>query len=319
MNLIIRILGNDLSGLHGSRQTIDNLKFTLEHEPNFPNTKKIFLINRIYNTKKRNNIIKLLNSYSVDYIEIPFELSKFKKLKYGKNTNKFVKYYEYNLYLVNNNGSRNYCINYGKKHGYIWTFALDSNSFFTQNIWNNIFDNLKPETEYIVLPQKRLNDKNLSNENILNNLDLDLLPSQEPQIAFHKNSKLKYNDKIPYGSSPKAELLRVLKIPGKWTTWKDNFTLYNISDRKYHDVNYQNLSSVIRLNPQIKNNNTKNNYNSRINGLENVVNQIKSDYNSNQTLIENFINNKNNKNNKNNNSILLLGILALLLTNFFKR
>ena len=316
MNLIIRILGNDLSGLHGSDQTITNLKFTLEHEPNFPNTKKLFLLNRIYNTEKRQNIIKLLEKHSVDYIELPFQLSEFNKLKYGKNNNKFLKYYEYNLYLVNNNGSRNYCIDYGKKNGYNWTFALDSNAFFTQNMWDNIFDNLKPETEYISLPQKRLSEKNLSNETILNNLDLDLLPEQEPQIAFHKNSKLKYNDKIPYGSSPKAEMLRVLKVPGKWNKWRDNFTIYNIPDRKYHDVNFQNLSSVIRLNSQNKNrkDSVKNNYHARINGVENLVNKIKNENENKLDIIEGFSDNNNLK----NNLILLLFLVLIVLSSLKK-
>ena len=36
---------------------------------------------------------------------------------------------DHNLYLINNNGCRNYCINYGKNNGYKWTFVLDSNSF----------------------------------------------------------------------------------------------------------------------------------------------------------------------------------------------
>ena len=31
-----------------------------------------------------------------------------------------------------------------------------------------------------------------------------------------------FNEKIPYGSSPKAELLRVLNVPGKWHKWNDN-------------------------------------------------------------------------------------------------
>ena len=47
MYLLFRILGNDLNGLHGENQTYNNLKFTLENEPEFKNTHKIFLLNRI--------------------------------------------------------------------------------------------------------------------------------------------------------------------------------------------------------------------------------------------------------------------------------
>ena len=35
-----------------------------------------------------------------------------------------------NFYLVNNNGSRNHCLMYGKNN-YEWTFVLDSNIHFT--------------------------------------------------------------------------------------------------------------------------------------------------------------------------------------------
>tara|TARA_Y100000389_G_C17326948_1_gene446077 strand:+ start:754 stop:945 length:192 start_codon:yes stop_codon:yes gene_type:complete len=60
MNLIIRILGNDLSGLHGENQTYNNLKFTLENEPEFKNTDKIFLLNRIYNQEKKKFIHRFI-------------------------------------------------------------------------------------------------------------------------------------------------------------------------------------------------------------------------------------------------------------------
>ena len=45
--LIIRILGNDLRGLHGSNQTFENLLFTLNHEPEFNGTDKMYILNRI--------------------------------------------------------------------------------------------------------------------------------------------------------------------------------------------------------------------------------------------------------------------------------
>ena len=48
--VIFRVLGNDLSGIHGHRQTVENLKFTLENESKFP--KKIFILNKIYDLKK---------------------------------------------------------------------------------------------------------------------------------------------------------------------------------------------------------------------------------------------------------------------------
>ena len=53
--LMIRILGNDLDGLHGSNQTLENLAFTLENEYNFSNCKKMFVLNRIVSIEKKKN------------------------------------------------------------------------------------------------------------------------------------------------------------------------------------------------------------------------------------------------------------------------
>ena len=47
MNIIIRILGNDLNGIHSNNQTIENLKFTLINENEFVNTDKLYILNRI--------------------------------------------------------------------------------------------------------------------------------------------------------------------------------------------------------------------------------------------------------------------------------
>eukprot|EP01084_Bolivina_argentea_P201625 344623_1 len=51
--LLIRILGNDLQGLHGKQQTIENVKFTLKYETNFKDTLKLYVLNKIYDNKKK--------------------------------------------------------------------------------------------------------------------------------------------------------------------------------------------------------------------------------------------------------------------------
>ena len=225
--LIIRILGNDLESLHGSEQTYTNLEFTLKHEENFPETDKIFILNRIIDIDKKNRIISLLNKHNIKYEDIPFDIEEFKELpilpSYDniKNLNKRIQtIYPHNLYLVNNNGARNHAIMYGKKNNYLWTFALDSNSFFTKKSYMDIINNIHNDTEYISISQRRLKDNNLSNDIILENEDvLDELPEQEPQVAFKNTSKYSYNILIPYGLAPKAEFLTAINVPGKWQNW----------------------------------------------------------------------------------------------------
>ena len=66
--LIFRILGNDLSGLHGNNQTLQNLEFTLKNEKQFPNTEKVYLLNKIYDNYKKTKIERLLLDYNCKYI-----------------------------------------------------------------------------------------------------------------------------------------------------------------------------------------------------------------------------------------------------------
>ena len=77
MNLIIRILGNNLPGLHGKHQTYNNLKFTLKNENNFKNTDKVFILNRIVDKEEKAKIIKILKEHNKKYIEIPFKSNEF--------------------------------------------------------------------------------------------------------------------------------------------------------------------------------------------------------------------------------------------------
>ena len=63
--LMIRMLGNDLSALHGETQTYDNLKFTLEHELCLPHITKHYVLNRIVDPAKLERLEALLQQYAV--------------------------------------------------------------------------------------------------------------------------------------------------------------------------------------------------------------------------------------------------------------
>ena len=175
--LIIRILGNDLKGLHGDNQTYNNLKFTLENEKLNEEFDSIYFLNRIHEKDRKEKIKNILKKYNKKYFDIPFDKQEFNKLKKIpnididsiknlKNTkdtrlNNIQKQLkDHNLYLINNNGSRNTGIKYGKKHNYTWTFVLDSNSFFTKSQLKDILTNIKKDTEYLILPQIRVKNNN---------------------------------------------------------------------------------------------------------------------------------------------------------------
>lgn len=80
--ILYRIIGNDLPPRHKEGQTLSNLQFILDHEPAFPNTQKIFLLNRIIDPVNEATIIRLLDSYNMDYIRLPFVQSEYEKLDF---------------------------------------------------------------------------------------------------------------------------------------------------------------------------------------------------------------------------------------------
>tara|TARA_B100000989_G_scaffold115828_1_gene85264 strand:- start:12414 stop:14126 length:1713 start_codon:yes stop_codon:yes gene_type:complete len=280
--LITRMLGNDLSGLHGEEQTLRNLEFTLKEEPHFDNVDKLFILNRIACNYKKQKIINLLNEYDASYAEIPFCFESFQQLTnvsselklehFDENKNiDFIlrQLFEHNLYLVNNNACRNFAIEYGKKREYGWTFVLDSNNFFTEQLFSDIITNINFSSEYLAIPQKRLQDGYLPNQILrcegFERL-LEYLPNQEPQLAFKHTSNITFNQFIPYGLSPKAELLNALNIQGKWNNWQEYIRL-GIKPRNFPAARTQTLSSVIRLNPHCEENNINQNWISRWKGI----------------------------------------------------
>ena len=288
--LMIRMLGNDLEGLHGTNQTYNNLKFTLEWEPTFPGVDKVFVLNRIVDNVQRDRIRTLLDRQSVQYLEIPYDPTEFKKLgelsltqEELEQLNKLssLEYkrkiiqtlYPFNQYLVNNNGCRNFCIQYGKEQGYEWTFVLDGNSFLTEKYFKQMLTNVPKGTEYIIVPQIRLDDGGFKNEDIVSKpLELDRLPIQEPQIAFHIQSQHRFKEDICYGVGPKAELLTALGIPGNWTTWSRSNSQYlqmclQRYQRKRIHARCLTAGKIIRLHSYVRDNNVRANWSRRFVGI----------------------------------------------------
>ena len=245
---IFRILGNNLNSVHSDTQTFDNLKFTLENEAEFENCDKIWILNRIVDKNLEEKYKQLLNKYNKKYLTIPFIKNEYIRINNRKNIDLeslkekydiFKNLYEHSLYLININGARNFCLEYGRPR-YLYSFIFDGSCFFTKNQFNEIINKTDTENEYLIIPLIRLN----------NNEDFNNLKNKkkyEPQIAFKNTSTLFFNEKLSYGISNKTELLRVLKINGIWNNWNDNSAILNIKDRPSVNAKTQKISSVCRL------------------------------------------------------------------------
>jgi hypothetical protein len=80
--VLYRIIGNDLPPRHKEGQTLSNLAFILKHEKPFPDTRKIFVLNRIVDPVNEAAIIRLLDQYKMEYIRAPFVESEYTKVDF---------------------------------------------------------------------------------------------------------------------------------------------------------------------------------------------------------------------------------------------
>jgi len=212
----------------------------------------------------------------MEFNELPLLDITFDQFKKMTHQGEIIKYlYRYNQILINNNNCRNFCIDYGKRAGYKWIFVLDSNSFFTKKSYYTIINNINLETQYLIIPQKRLKDGGYVNNDLLDTPFIEGdLPIQEPQIAFRNTSEYIFNQDIPYGAIPKAELLNALGVEGKWNKWGSFLKYLDIKIRNIYAAKFQVISSVIRLHPHNITNRMSDNWNKRMEGLYILISSI---------------------------------------------
>jgi hypothetical protein len=221
--LLYRILGNDLPPRHKRGQTYENLEFILKYEPNFPNCRKKWIINRIFDRKVERKIVKLLEKYRQSYIRIPFVLDEYKskilrKIKIVDNeiprdikslTIMDLIRYKKISYITNLNAARNRALSDGIRLA-DWIFPFDGNCCFNKRGLQSVIDKLsiqKSTNKCFVVPMYRVK----SNKQYFN-FTCKGYKEQEPQIIFGKDSNFKFNVSYIYGSLPKVELLQRLKF-----------------------------------------------------------------------------------------------------------
>ena len=144
---IIRVIGNDLPPLHVSNQSLNNIEYIIKNEDLHPKAIRIWILNRIVYEKKLVEIKKLLDSNKEIYYEIPYNPDEFLKsalinfehsssvfnvpedfqnLPKGRRIKLLNKILlNFNKYLMNNNGARNYALKVGKEMGSKWTLVFD--------------------------------------------------------------------------------------------------------------------------------------------------------------------------------------------------
>ncbi|KAJ1635449.1 hypothetical protein T492DRAFT_836118 [Pavlovales sp. CCMP2436] len=143
---LYRIIGNPLPPRHHAAQLWDNLKRLLYTEKTLPRAKKIFVLNRLTNASLASAAAAAIISKGHTVLTIPFDLDEYAAYQaedtYGLDANEWgplldprYKRLNANLYLMNNNGARNFALEHGRAKGWAWTLPFDGNCFFRRKEW----------------------------------------------------------------------------------------------------------------------------------------------------------------------------------------
>lgn len=238
--VLYRILGSDLPPRHEVGQTLANLTFMLDHEPELENCEKRWVLNRIVDPDQEAALIALLEERDQTYLRIPFDLAAYGRVgwdllsfpddafflrgRYGDMSSydqaraqAHLRRFK-NNYVINNNGARNAALRDGRERAK-WVLPWDGNCFLTEKAWSEIQEAVRtrPFLRYFTVPMARASD----NADLL---DPSFTPvsDSEPQILFRSDAEEEFSEDHYYGRRPKVELFYRLGIPGPWDGFYDD-------------------------------------------------------------------------------------------------
>jgi hypothetical protein len=235
---LARVVGNDLYPRHADGQALRNLAFTLEYEPDFPNCRKLFILNRMFDEETQRQAEELVARYGHSVLVIPFSAAEyaaqacdtspfggdehFQSLSFQarkENAHDRERLWACRkkiCYAMNVNGARNAALDWGRQHG-DWTIVLDGSCFVTASAWFQLRKGMAspPFVPHLIVPMQRLP----LNEDI-HRVALNSRSEEEPQIAIHSSACERFDERYPYALRNKSSLLERLGVPGAWNQWE---------------------------------------------------------------------------------------------------
>ena len=237
--VLYRIIGNDLYPRHDAGQSLQNLRFILDNEPILPGCEKRWLLNRIRQPERLDELTQLLEIHGYSYDILPFDAGAFQAeswdwsvlptpdylasraflrlLSHQRQGWEIALYRHKNNYLMHNNGARNMALELGRQRA-DWILPWDGNCFLTAAGWQALRRAVasRQDAYYFHVPMQRVAD----NAQLLDPA-FQPDPRDEPQLLFAAQAVELFNPAFPYGRRPKVELFWRLGLRGPWDAWPD--------------------------------------------------------------------------------------------------
>lgn len=238
--VLYRIIGNDLYPRHEKGQSLRNVRFIIDNEPDLPGCEKRWIINRIFDPEHEAAMVSLLEQHGQAFTAIPFEASAYRTVDwdfggFSKPDLMISKAFDAMSprmrmrveararrlkinYAVNNNGARNFALREGRARAK-WVLPWDGNCFLPAEAWEQLVEAVTsaPYLKYFITPMARIVD----NDSLLKP-DFEPDAVEEPQMLFRADAEEEFDENYPYGRRPKVELFWRLGVPGSWDSSRDD-------------------------------------------------------------------------------------------------
>ena len=178
----------------GSR--VKSLKFILENEPSFPDTIKLYVLNRIVDDAFKNELTSLLKAHNANYIELPVAWNKLIACSDMDDI-------KLNFEIIGINNARNKAIELGHKFA-DFSIIFDGDCLFDEFGWS-LFEAAVAERckrhyrYYFSIPTIRTKFEAYGKPQINK--------FTEPMPVFHRDSLERFNENLVFGNCDKLELL----------------------------------------------------------------------------------------------------------------
>ena len=252
--VLLRSIGNPLPPRHDRDQAVRSLNFTLTYEPDYPNIKRHWVLNRIVDEDMLEHILNMLEDAGEAFSIIPFNLTLYTQVPYSyqyypdykgnrdvlhdrfyKTRFSFAKKFwvddsimhDKNMYVNNVNGGRNAMLQigrtmYGKDSNYPvdWILPWDGNCFMTPVVHAELsrhLDWIKNQKE-----PKKWSDKYIVvpmtrvQKSNFELLNPNFKPNaiEEHQVVFASDAVGNFHPYLRYGRRNKVEFLSRLNVDG---------------------------------------------------------------------------------------------------------
>lgn len=238
--VLYRIIGNDLYPRHEPGQSLQNLRFILEHEPRHEGLERRWVLNRIIDQQEDAALAALLQSTGEPFLRLGFELDDYaacdwdieafaedsallwqrpERMSERRHLRAQARVRRHKInYAMNNNGARNAALRDGRGRAR-WILPWDGNCFLSASGWEELRTSIAQQRhlKYFVVPMQRLTDTDCLSDPAFRPEALE-----EPQLVFRCDASEAFDETYYYGRRPKVELFWRLGVAGSWDLSNDD-------------------------------------------------------------------------------------------------